>query len=356
MLLAFRTSVQESTRFTPFFLNHGREARLPLETLVKVDLENPIDPTTYAAKVQSKLQEALEMAKRNKEQVQHKNQINYDKSHKMVEYFPGDEVWVNVKTKLKKGLKKKFALKWEGPACVVRRQSAVNYIVDVMRGDKKKRQMVHVSRITKFIPRQPNEEKQLNKVIENIPHLEEFQLEENLTGEGVEVNDKPSTLKKGKEAKVSQPEQELEIPSEKIDELARVIVLEERYNKEEAKEYLLQVEGEEEKVWVEDSRVPWHRVIKNLIKKARNDVRLITFLAEQLQEFYDMLGRKPTYSITKAKKQARQMLGWESTIRASHIKRFMENSLALVHDIPELVALLATILADFNNRLMGAWD
>ena len=29
--LLFETSVQESTKFTPFFLMHGREARFPLE-------------------------------------------------------------------------------------------------------------------------------------------------------------------------------------------------------------------------------------------------------------------------------------------------------------------------------------
>ena len=31
VLFAIRTSVQESTKFTPFFLMHGREARFPLE-------------------------------------------------------------------------------------------------------------------------------------------------------------------------------------------------------------------------------------------------------------------------------------------------------------------------------------
>ena len=31
VLFSIRTSVQESTKFTPFFLMHGREARYPLE-------------------------------------------------------------------------------------------------------------------------------------------------------------------------------------------------------------------------------------------------------------------------------------------------------------------------------------
>ena len=31
VLFSIRTSIQESTKFTPFFIMHGREARLPLE-------------------------------------------------------------------------------------------------------------------------------------------------------------------------------------------------------------------------------------------------------------------------------------------------------------------------------------
>ena len=41
VLFAYRTSVQESTRYTPFFLMYGRQAKLPLEaeTSETVDIE-----------------------------------------------------------------------------------------------------------------------------------------------------------------------------------------------------------------------------------------------------------------------------------------------------------------------------
>ena len=51
VLFSIRTSVQESTKFTPFFLMYGREARLPLEA----EKSNAIDDPTQLADVQERI-------------------------------------------------------------------------------------------------------------------------------------------------------------------------------------------------------------------------------------------------------------------------------------------------------------
>ena len=52
VLFAYRTNKQNTTKYTPFFLNHGREARLPIEIdnqkeIVEYDLENTILQRAY---------------------------------------------------------------------------------------------------------------------------------------------------------------------------------------------------------------------------------------------------------------------------------------------------------------------
>ena len=63
---AYRVSVQESTRESPFFLLHGRDPRLPTETAVS-HLTTPyqVDISDYRTELIAQLSDAWETAHQN---------------------------------------------------------------------------------------------------------------------------------------------------------------------------------------------------------------------------------------------------------------------------------------------------
>ena len=63
---AYRTSIQESTGFTPFFLLHGREARVPADLVYgPPEADHFTSTVEFVAKQQQKLREGFETVRRH---------------------------------------------------------------------------------------------------------------------------------------------------------------------------------------------------------------------------------------------------------------------------------------------------
>ena len=119
LLFAYRVSVQESTRESPFFLLYGRDPRLPTETAVShPTTPYQVDISDYRTELIAQLSDAWETAHQNIHIAQRKQKQQYDKRSKDVKLKVGDRVMVHMKGTIK-GKAWKFSRPYHGPYRVV---------------------------------------------------------------------------------------------------------------------------------------------------------------------------------------------------------------------------------------------
>ena len=130
-LLAYNTSVHESTGFTPYYLMFGREAILPLDVALK--LETSVFPgsvKTYPEYVvQQKLQVEVteQLVRENLKRAQKSQKAYYDTKCYGQQFHAGDRVWYRNRTRVRR---KKFLKPWCGPWKVIKALSGVTYRIE----------------------------------------------------------------------------------------------------------------------------------------------------------------------------------------------------------------------------------
>ena len=118
VLFAYRTSSQESTKASPFFLLYGRNPKLPTTAA----LNPPVDRVTlnladYQTEVAIRMSNAWESAKAAIKRAQKQQKTQYDKRAKDPNVSVGDTVFVYFPAK-KSGRAYKFARPFQGPYLV----------------------------------------------------------------------------------------------------------------------------------------------------------------------------------------------------------------------------------------------
>ena len=115
VLFAYRTSLQESTRESPFHLLYGRDARLPTEaalsqprTCYQVDLDD------YKVDLVANLSDAWELARKNVQRAQKQQKRQYDHHTTKPTYRIGDRVFVYQPGSIQ-SKNRKFARPFHGP-------------------------------------------------------------------------------------------------------------------------------------------------------------------------------------------------------------------------------------------------
>ena len=96
VLFAYRTSVQESTKESPFYLLYGRDPRLPTTLEMGAINYEEVDIDNYKNEISIKLAEAWELAKRNNKTAQCNQKLQYDRNSKPPKFRVGDRVFVYV--------------------------------------------------------------------------------------------------------------------------------------------------------------------------------------------------------------------------------------------------------------------
>ena len=118
VVFAYNSSIQKTTRFSPFFLLYGREPRLPIDHALNFAPDNfQIDVDDYGIQVKQFLTKAWQSAKEVIQNEQVKQKERYDKRKFEILYKPGDLV-LRIDPAVKKGQTPKLAHKWKGPYIV----------------------------------------------------------------------------------------------------------------------------------------------------------------------------------------------------------------------------------------------
>ncbi|KAK9712801.1 RNase H-like domain found in reverse transcriptase [Popillia japonica] len=174
-VFAYNTMIQESTRFTPFKLVYGRDPVLPDKAQLLQEMftnygvqftpfklvygRDPVLPdkaqllqemfTNYGVQTQDTVLRIREQAQKNIQHQQQRDKERYDKKHTEVSFNIGDKV--KVRTPLRQvGKSEKLLPKYFGPYTVVEKRSDVNYVIETGSGNRRKRDVIHVSRIVPY--------------------------------------------------------------------------------------------------------------------------------------------------------------------------------------------------------------
>ncbi|GFT95393.1 transposon Ty3-I Gag-Pol polyprotein [Trichonephila clavipes] len=89
---AYYTAKQETTGYTPFYLLHGREAEITLDTVFPYIAEGSEDD--YVSRLITRAEESRHLARIRTLEAQHRNKTRYDARHRSVSYRPGELVKV----------------------------------------------------------------------------------------------------------------------------------------------------------------------------------------------------------------------------------------------------------------------
>ena len=146
-VLAYNTSVHESTGFTPYRLMFGREAILPLDAVVKLDTSPPQRGAQsypdYVIQQKKQLEETEHIVRENLKRAQKTQKAYYDTKCHGQRFRIGDRVWYRNRTRSRR---KKFLKPWCGPWRVVKALSDVTYRLEEERrkaGERRRRKVVH---------------------------------------------------------------------------------------------------------------------------------------------------------------------------------------------------------------------
>ena len=151
VMLAYRSSVHDSTGFSPNMMMLGRETSLPLQVVVGTPLEDVLNPSRadYVDQLQDKLEGAHAMARENLQKSAVHQKRNYDhKASSSVQLFQvGQAVWY-WNSFVGKGKCKKFTSPWKGPYVVVQKIDDVRY--KIQKNRKTQGFVVHVDALKKY--------------------------------------------------------------------------------------------------------------------------------------------------------------------------------------------------------------
>jgi hypothetical protein len=159
---AIRFSPNETTGVSPFALQHGCEAFLPIDRICGAKDKVQNANTHKAVKELGKeIEEALEDVRKNAKKAQEKQKKHFDKNRKDADGLMevGCQVFMKKRAVEFEGTSSKMRNSWTGPFRIIKKTSEVNRVIEhVNRKDGSKTITVHVSQLKPFTePREKSE-------------------------------------------------------------------------------------------------------------------------------------------------------------------------------------------------------
>ena len=147
--LAYRVSVVEGVKNSPFSLVYGRECTLPTDILYGDKNKISIDQNQYKTQLTHRLRESFDVARKTQSIFNSRKKEYYDRSHSDIKFKIGSFIILRTPT-AKVGLSKKLIPQFNGPYEVLQKCSDLNYKVKCLKNNKIQR--VHVQRMIKYSP------------------------------------------------------------------------------------------------------------------------------------------------------------------------------------------------------------
>lgn len=150
IVFTYNTSVQESTKYSPFALLYGREPQLPIDAILNFrPSPYQIDLDDYAHQTKKFFGHAWNSAKSNIQLAQTKQQENYNRKSTQVSFEIGDHVMCHSPV-VTPGHARKFTFTWKGPFRVETIEMPNVTIGPIQAMDGAKSIKVHVNRLKPY--------------------------------------------------------------------------------------------------------------------------------------------------------------------------------------------------------------
>ena len=127
-MMDYRSSVHESTKYTPFYMMFGRDVKLPLDVMFGRTPDQPRERVEYARHLRDSLEAAHHLARTHLQAAQRRQKDFYDRRVAGSPFSVGDRALLS-STAVKRGLSPKLHPKWRGPYIVLAKINDVNYRV-----------------------------------------------------------------------------------------------------------------------------------------------------------------------------------------------------------------------------------
>ena len=165
-LLAYRTSVHATTRMTPFFLMHGREAVLPIDLIFPRPPQEYEVATVYGQEMTERLDRAFAFVRDQQEKIIKRQVSMATEQFKDKPLKEGELVWY-YSPQQQTGKSRKLRRGWRGPFKVVQVVSEVTYIIQPTGNwtDKRPNIPVVIHRLQRYLPdtATPSEETEITE-------------------------------------------------------------------------------------------------------------------------------------------------------------------------------------------------
>jgi len=148
VMMAYRSSVHESTRYSPFYMMFGRNIQLPIDIMYGRAPEEPQETVEYTRRLRDSLEASHDMARTHLQAAQRRQKDYYDRRVTGKPFEVEDRVLLSVSA-VKPGLSQKLHHQWQGPYIILDKVSDVNYHIQLETGQGRK-QVVHFNRLRRF--------------------------------------------------------------------------------------------------------------------------------------------------------------------------------------------------------------
>ena len=145
-LFAYNTAFHSLLRETPYYLNHGIQARDVTDDITNSEYYNNASIHGYAKALVDRLVTTHQRVRELLEHTNEKREKEID-DEKPLEFSVGDQVLLYDPT-TPRGVSRKLVRRWMGPYSVIERNNEVTYTI--LRGDPHNKQKVNVKRLRKF--------------------------------------------------------------------------------------------------------------------------------------------------------------------------------------------------------------